>query len=60
MSDIIQWTAGNSYIEQCSPRLRFVERDGRRMLQQAWLVTTDDGINRFDWRDVPLVSETAQ
>jgi hypothetical protein len=42
--------------------LRFVEREGKRILQQRWAVTTYDsdwvptGIHG-EWRDVPLRTE---
>jgi hypothetical protein len=32
--------------------LRFVERDGKRILQQAWQTGYE-----FEWRDVPLETE---
>lgn len=43
------------------PALRFVLRDGKRMLQQGWAVTTySEGHpteQSIEWRDVPLVEE---
>ena len=36
--------------------LRFVERDGRRILQQAWRVERSTGVC-VQWRDIPLVAE---
>ncbi len=42
--------------------LRFVEREGKRILQQRWSVTTHDKDynptdRRGEWRDVPLNDE---
>lgn len=41
--------------------LRFVERDGKRILQQQWAATATDHngyviAGDTDWRDVPLAS----
>ena len=43
--------------------IRFVERDGKRILQQAWGKYFDTGEEwrqsyEYQWRDVPLMSET--
>lgn len=44
--------------------LRFVERDGRRILQQRWAVTSYLGTTHSpigkhgEWRDVPVEDET--
>jgi hypothetical protein len=37
-------------------RLRFIERDGRRILQQQW-EWSQGGEGGNEWKDVPLVSE---
>ncbi len=37
--------------------LRFVERDGKRILQQRYFWFTNDGDSGDDWQEVPLVSE---
>jgi hypothetical protein len=49
--DLAEWRI----VEQTSD-LRFVERDGNRILQQRyfWLTKNDSG---NEWQDVPLVSE---
>lgn len=43
--------------------LRFVERDGKRILQQAWikswLLSGEWSSGEHEWRDVPLVDEAA-
>lgn len=45
-----------------SPQLRFVERDGKRILQQWWALKHYDAESRptgltGEWRDVPLEVE---
>lgn len=42
--------------ENVTPSLRFIERDGRRILQQAWLWHSQLS-HGYEWRDVPLVTE---
>ena len=47
-----------------SDGLRFIERDGQRILQQRWECSEFDYDNESsrqwkEWRDVPLVQETA-
>lgn len=43
--------------------LRFIEREGKRILQQAWGIypigffSKDHMYSRWEWRDVPLVVE---
>jgi hypothetical protein len=42
--------------------IRFVERDGKRIAQQAWgkyVYTGDEWTqtHEYEWRDVPLMSE---
>ena len=38
--------------------LRFIERDGRKILQQAFSWSSGDKrMGGVEWRDVPLVSE---
>lgn len=50
----------NIRFETCTPRLRFVQRDGKRMLQQCWSWTSADHLDGgIEWRDVPLTDETA-
>jgi hypothetical protein len=49
--------------------LRFIERDGRRILQQAWVVLhagydSNDSLQwrptgKHEWRDVPMADECA-
>lgn len=51
-------SAGEGTFARALPELRFVLRDGKRILQQAW--DTDAGKNdwpRIEWRDVPLVED---
>lgn len=36
--------------------LRFVERDGKRILQQNWVCSLGDEL-WMEWRDIPLVTE---
>lgn len=64
MSDegYVQVTAPDYDITQPTVLLRFVEREGRRILQQRWAITTYDGTHRAkgqhgEWRDVPLRPE---
>ena len=52
------------YAVSPSPCLRFVERDGKRILQQAWVKRYWlSGIlgppTEHEWRDVPVVDEDA-
>lgn len=47
MTDIIDY--------QPTMRLRFIERDGKRILQQQWQVPEYAWM--MEWRDVPLVKE---
>lgn len=42
--------------EEPSAVLRFVERDGKRILQQKWFVSTLTS-HESEWRDIPLESE---
>ena len=43
-------------ISQSTNSLRFVERDGKKILQQLWVYR---GANaRSEWRDVPVEKET--
>ena len=50
-------------MEKPTASLRFVDRDGRRMLQQAWEIVTQDApyksqrTVRVEWLDIPLVNE---
>jgi len=39
--------------------LRFVDRNGRKILQQAETMTLLDGEIVYDWKDVPFVAEEA-
>lgn len=49
--------------ETVTPRLRFVTRDGKRILQQAWTYSdySADGARLIGgglkWKDVPLETE---
>ncbi len=46
--------------EQKTANLRFVERDGKRILQQEVIVSelTDDGGSiHYEWHDIPLVAK---
>ena len=36
--------------------LRFVLRGERRILQQAWVIR-EGHVERYEWRDVPLIEE---
>lgn len=52
-------SAGGGTFDRALPDLRFVLRDGKRILQQAWHV--DSVIKdwpQIEWRDVPLVEES--
>lgn len=43
-----------------STALRFVDRAGRKILQQQWVATSEQGgvaFNHSEWRDVPLEAE---
>jgi hypothetical protein len=42
-------------IYRATPGLRFIERDGKRILQQLWRGQLDDR-NKV-WQDVPLITE---
>ena len=37
--------------------LRFVDRQGRKILQMATAVALEDGEEKPDWHDVPYVGE---
>lgn len=39
--------------EDCTPRLRFVKRDGKNILQQMWEKRTQY-TGTIEWRDVPF------
>lgn len=47
--------------EEATPALRFVIRDGKRMLQQRWIykeIVDRKPIKQLlEWRDVPLEAE---
>jgi hypothetical protein len=64
MTDTITVTLGQDYtLESPTPYLRFVEREGKRILQQRWAVTTYDAMHVAKgvhgvWRDVPFALET--
>lgn len=36
--------------------LRFVERDGRMILQQKWFLDLYGG-GRYEWKDIPVAKE---
>lgn len=56
---IIECSPANIATESSTSELRFVERDGKRILQQAWsVVSTNPSDRRFEWRDIPLVAES--
>lgn len=38
---------------KCTPRLRFVKRDGKNILQQMWEIRTLT-TGTIEWRDVPF------
>ncbi len=38
--------------------LRFIERHGKRLLQQKWELRDDNGVLDTEWRDIPLMPET--
>lgn len=51
------------WLDQPTVHLRFVERDGKHILQQQWIITHYDVNHRAigqvgEWRDVPLEAET--
>lgn len=37
-----------------SPEIRYLNKDGLAVLQQAWKIENENGIS-FEWRDVPCV-----
>lgn len=39
---------------QVTSMLRFILRDEKRILQQAWV---EHGTARIEWRDIPLVED---
>lgn len=46
-------------IESSTSNLRFVERVGRRILQQMWTWQVPAGtVGGTEWRDIPLLVET--
>lgn len=50
-------------ISEPTANLRFIERDGKRILQQRWALKHCDIQHRVtgltgEWRDVPLETET--
>jgi hypothetical protein len=52
-----------SFISEEAPPMRFVERDGKRILQHRVVINSfnklGEQIGRYDqWRDVPLAKET--
>lgn len=58
----LQRTASGYENAQPTLLLRFIERDGQRILQQRWAVTTFDNDARMtgqygEWRDVELRPE---
>lgn len=59
-------TPYNTYkTEHPTPQLRFIEREGKRILQQLWKISTFHRVNdipwgtEIEWRDVPLEVPTA-
>ena len=41
--------------EECTAALRFIERDGKRILQQMWTYSTPgNATGGHEWRDVPF------
>ncbi len=50
----------NDQADEPTAHLRFVERDGKRILQQLWGVFDVSALpwRRSEWRDVPLSTES--
>lgn len=48
--------ATDIWSETALPEVRFVVRDGEKILQQKWFKETTDK-REFDWRDVPTENE---
>lgn len=46
----------HGYTEKPTGRLRFLKTANARMLQQEWLIWSDNG-GYVEWRDVPLETE---
>lgn len=62
MTGELEHKAGRFAQEAPTAFLRFIERDGKRILQQRWAITTYDNDARptgqhGEWRDVPLRPE---
>lgn len=54
--DVKFFETDDVWITEAGNQLRFVERDGRKILQQMW-VTRKRWTVDHEWRDVPLVTE---
>lgn len=59
--DIPDQEIGNYAVAERVPGVRWVKRDGKRVLQEAWNVRRHEGDKVVDacieWRDVPTVDE---
>lgn len=59
MLTTVQTSPSSIRMETKTVNLRFVERDGRRILQQCFTwVSSDRLAGGTEWRDVPLEQET--
>lgn len=54
ITDEIQYVKANFITSRCLVPLRFIERDGKRILQHPYVC---DETQEVEWRDVPLVPE---
>jgi hypothetical protein len=60
--DILGENWGESETKEATVGMRFIERDGKKILQQCWRTMKTDRNGHvidggYDWRDVPLVQE---